>query len=93
MALYLWKRILDSFFLNLVSIIYGNTHNKKTFRNVTTIQQGREEDLCYCSFDGEEAISLISRCNAGIILCKKSLKEVQYVLQHYIVDSPYSHAY
>jgi hypothetical protein len=72
---------------------YVNTHNKKTFRNVTTIQQGREEDLCYCSFDGEEAISLISRCNAGIILCKKSLKEVQYVLQHYIVDSPYSHAY
>jgi UDP-3-O-[3-hydroxymyristoyl] glucosamine N-acyltransferase len=74
MALYLWKRILDSFFLNLVSIIYGNTHNKKTFRNVTTIQQGREEDLCYCSFDGEEAVSLISRCNAGIILCKKRLK-------------------
>jgi UDP-3-O-[3-hydroxymyristoyl] glucosamine N-acyltransferase len=54
---------------------YGNTHNKKTFRNVTTIQQGREEDLCYCSFDGEEAISLISRSNAGIILCKKSLKD------------------
>jgi hypothetical protein len=52
---------------------YGNTHNKKTFRNVTTIQQGRVEDLCYCSFDG--AISLISMSNAGIILCKKSLKD------------------
>jgi hypothetical protein len=52
---------------------YGNTHNKKTFRNVTTIQQGREEDLCYCSFDGEEAISGISRCNTGIILCKRIL--------------------
>jgi UDP-3-O-[3-hydroxymyristoyl] glucosamine N-acyltransferase len=55
---------------------YGNTHNKKTFRNVTTIQHGREEDLCYCSFDGEEAISFISKCNAGIILCKNSLEDL-----------------
>jgi UDP-3-O-[3-hydroxymyristoyl] glucosamine N-acyltransferase len=54
---------------------YRNTDNKKTFRNVTTIQQGKEEDLCYCSFDGEEAISLISRSNAGIILCKRSLED------------------
>jgi UDP-3-O-[3-hydroxymyristoyl] glucosamine N-acyltransferase len=54
---------------------YRNTKNKKTFRNVTTIQQGKEEDLCYCSFDGEEAISLISSSNAGIILCKRSLED------------------
>lgn len=54
---------------------YRNTKNKKTFRNVTTIQQGKEEDLCYCSFDGEEAISLISKSNAGIILCKRSLED------------------
>lgn len=55
---------------------YRNTQNKKTFRNVKTIQQGKQEDLCYCSFDGEEAISLISQSRAGIILCKRSLKEV-----------------
>jgi UDP-3-O-[3-hydroxymyristoyl] glucosamine N-acyltransferase len=48
---------------------------KKTFRNVATIEQGKEEDLCYCSFDGEEALSLISKSNAGIILCKGSLEE------------------
>jgi UDP-3-O-[3-hydroxymyristoyl] glucosamine N-acyltransferase len=54
---------------------YRNTESKKTFRNVTTIQQGKEEDLCYCSFDGEEAISLISKSNAGIILCKRSLED------------------
>jgi UDP-3-O-[3-hydroxymyristoyl] glucosamine N-acyltransferase len=52
---------------------YGNS--KKTFRNVATIEQGKEEDLCYCSFDGEEALSLISKSNAGIILCKGSLEE------------------
>jgi UDP-3-O-[3-hydroxymyristoyl] glucosamine N-acyltransferase len=58
---------------------YGNS--KKTFRNVATIQQGKEEDLCYCSFDGEEALSLISKSNAGIILCKESLEKT--IAQNY----------
>jgi UDP-3-O-[3-hydroxymyristoyl] glucosamine N-acyltransferase len=58
---------------------YGNS--KKTFRNVATIQQGKEEDLCYCSFDGEEALSLISKSNAGIILCKESLEKA--IAQNY----------
>jgi UDP-3-O-[3-hydroxymyristoyl] glucosamine N-acyltransferase len=48
---------------------------KKTFRSVATLQQGKEDDLCYCSFEGEEAVSIISTSNAGIILCKNSLKE------------------
>ena len=61
---------------------YRNTKDKKTFRNVKTIQQGGEEDLCYCSFDGEEAISLISQSSAGIILCKRSLEE--FIDQHYL---------
>src|SRR5918999_1811501 len=47
---------------------------KKTFRSVATIQQGIEEDLCYCSFEGEEAVSLISKSHAGIILCKNSVE-------------------
>jgi UDP-3-O-[3-hydroxymyristoyl] glucosamine N-acyltransferase len=41
---------------------------------VATIQQGKEGDLCYCSFDGEEAVSLISKSSAGIILCKTNLE-------------------
>jgi UDP-3-O-[3-hydroxymyristoyl] glucosamine N-acyltransferase len=60
---------------------YRNTQNKKTFRNVKTIQQGKQEDLCYCSFDGEEAISLISQSSAGILLCKRSLEE--FIDQYY----------
>jgi UDP-3-O-[3-hydroxymyristoyl] glucosamine N-acyltransferase len=48
---------------------------KKTFRNVATIEQGNEEDLCYCSFDGEEGLSLVSKSNAGIILCRGSLEK------------------
>lgn len=52
----------------------GNIKNKSIFRNVATIQQGKEGDLCYCSFDGEEAVSLISKSSAGIILCEKGLE-------------------
>jgi UDP-3-O-[3-hydroxymyristoyl] glucosamine N-acyltransferase len=59
----------------------GNTKNKKIFRSVATIQQGKEEDLCYCAFDGEEAVSMVSKSNAGIILCKNSLKE--FIDQNY----------
>lgn len=54
--------------------LYGDI--KRTFRNVATIQQGKEEDLCYCSFEGEEAVSLIFKSNAGIILCKRSVREL-----------------
>ena len=52
----------------------GNIKSKNLFRNVATIQQGKEGDLCYCSFDGEEAVSLISKSSAGIILCKTNLE-------------------
>jgi UDP-3-O-[3-hydroxymyristoyl] glucosamine N-acyltransferase len=52
----------------------GNIKSKSIFRNVATIQQGKEGDLCYCSFDGEEAVSLISKSSAGIILCKTNLE-------------------
>jgi UDP-3-O-[3-hydroxymyristoyl] glucosamine N-acyltransferase len=52
----------------------GNIKSKSIFRNVATIQQGKKGDLCYCSFDSEEAVSLISKSSAGIILCKTNLE-------------------
>src|ERR671915_2469070 len=63
--------------LGISYTFYGNggDNKKKTFRRVATLQQGKEDDLCYCSFEGEEAVSIISTSNAGIILCKNSLKE------------------
>jgi hypothetical protein len=36
-----------------------NIKKKTLFKDVSTIQQGKEEDLCYCSFEGEEAVSLM----------------------------------
>jgi hypothetical protein len=37
----------------------GNIKKKILFKNVSTIQQAKEEDLCYCSFEGQEAVSLM----------------------------------
>jgi UDP-3-O-[3-hydroxymyristoyl] glucosamine N-acyltransferase len=53
---------------------YRNIKNKTIFRNLKPIQQAKEEDLSYCSFDGEEAVSLISKSSASIILCEKGLE-------------------
>src|ERR671916_3169515 len=70
--------------LGISYLFYGNSADKKkTFRKVATIQQGKEDDLCYCSFDGEEAVSIISKSNAGIVLCKNGLKE--FLDQYYQV--------
>src|SRR5918997_40059 len=87
--------------LSEIGIDYRLVGNiKKTFRSIATIQQGKEDDLCYCSFDGEEAVSRISKSRAGIILCKNSLKEfldqyyqirknnTQYKHQIVLVDNP-----
>jgi UDP-3-O-[3-hydroxymyristoyl] glucosamine N-acyltransferase len=59
----------------------GNIEKKTLFKNVSTIQQAKEEDLCYCSFEGEEAVSLISKSHAGIILCKNSVES--FIDQYY----------
>src|SRR5918999_282395 len=71
--------------LGISYTFYGNggDNKKKTFRRVATIQQGKVDDLCYCSFEGEEAVSIISKSNAGIILCKNSLKD--FLDQYYQV--------
>src|SRR5215210_1228538 len=53
---------------------YRNIKNKTIFRNIKPIQQAKEEDLSYCSFDDDEAVSLISKSSAGIILCKKGVE-------------------
>jgi UDP-3-O-[3-hydroxymyristoyl] glucosamine N-acyltransferase len=62
------EKNIESILLELGIDYHLSGNIKKTFRNVATIEQGKEEDLCYCSFDGEEALSLISKSNAGIIL-------------------------
>src|ERR671919_2144110 len=72
--------------LGISYLFYGNDGDKKkkTFRRVATIQQGKEDDLCYCSFDGGEAVSIVSKSNACIILCRNSLKE--FLDQYYQVQ-------
>jgi hypothetical protein len=58
---------IDSVLSDLGSsyLFYGNTADKKkkTFRSVAIIQQGKEDDLCYCSFDDEEGCFNNSKSN------------------------------
>jgi len=48
--------------------------NIKKIRGVASIEQATEDDLAFCSWEGEHAIQLISQSKAGIILCSKDLK-------------------
>ena len=75
------ERNIESILLELGIdfLLCGNI--KKTFSNIATIQQGKDGDLCYCSFEGEEALSLISKSNADIILCGEDLEKA--IAQNY----------
>jgi len=48
--------------------------NKKRIRGVASITRATDQDITFCSSGGEGAISSISKCDAGVILCKKSLE-------------------
>ncbi len=45
----------------------------KTIQNIASLDDATADDLTFCSFEGEKAKLSISRSNAGIILCSKSL--------------------
>ena len=58
---------------------------------VSSILEATENDLAFCSMEGEKAISAIAKSKAGIILCKKSLKGKIYPRngsQYIFVDDP-----
>lgn len=48
----------------------------RNVRGVSSIYEAGEQDLTFCAWDGDKAISAISRSRAGMILCKKSLRDV-----------------
>ncbi|HJT09837.1 MAG TPA: DapH/DapD/GlmU-related protein [Candidatus Nitrosotalea sp.] len=64
------KSILDA--MNISYELEGN--EQKTVSGVASITDASLVDLSFCSCDGAKAVELISQSNAGIILCKKSLR-------------------
>jgi UDP-3-O-[3-hydroxymyristoyl] glucosamine N-acyltransferase len=47
---------------------------QRTVTGVSSILEAGEDDLAFCAWDDEKGISSISNSNAGIILCKNTLK-------------------
>jgi UDP-3-O-[3-hydroxymyristoyl] glucosamine N-acyltransferase len=43
---------------------------------VSSLKEATQDDLSFCWYEGENAISLISESKAGVILCKKSIEEM-----------------
>lgn len=44
---------------------------QRTFNNVKAINKAEKGDLTFCSGEGEEALKLVNKSNASIILCKE----------------------
>jgi len=65
--------------------------NGKSVLGVAPIEEAHTDDLAFCSADGEKAYQLISASEAGIILCKESLKgfiHPRHGSQFAFVDNP-----
>jgi UDP-3-O-[3-hydroxymyristoyl] glucosamine N-acyltransferase len=58
-----------------INYITGNK-NKKTIKGFSSLNDATSNDLSFCLGSGEEWISPIMDSNAGIILCKYSMREV-----------------
>jgi len=65
---------------------------KIKIKNVSSINEATENDLSFCYYDGEKAASLISKSNAGVILCKNSLEGIVHPKsgrqQFFFMDNP-----
>ncbi|MGI0088646.1 MAG: DapH/DapD/GlmU-related protein [Nitrosotalea sp.] len=61
--------------LSTMDLYYEVEGNKeKRVKGVSSIVDAISDDLSFCSCEGDKAIELISQSNAGVILCKKSLR-------------------
>jgi UDP-3-O-[3-hydroxymyristoyl] glucosamine N-acyltransferase len=67
------KSSIESMLSNLGFDLNVVGYRTKMIEGVAEINNATENDLSFCSDDGQKAISCILSSNAGIILCKKSL--------------------
>jgi UDP-3-O-[3-hydroxymyristoyl] glucosamine N-acyltransferase len=61
-----------------LGVKYDVEGSTKNVRNISSVGEASEEDLSFCYYEGEQAISLISNSNAGVILCKDTMKGLVY---------------
>jgi UDP-3-O-[3-hydroxymyristoyl] glucosamine N-acyltransferase len=60
--------------LSNIGIQYNYEGTRRKVKGVSSIFNAKEDDLSFCFYDGEKGNSLISKSNAGTILCTKSLE-------------------
>lgn len=65
---------------------------KRKIKSVSSLGEASEDQLSFCYYDGELGASLISKSNAGVILCKKSMEGMVYTKpdkqQLFYLDNP-----
>jgi UDP-3-O-[3-hydroxymyristoyl] glucosamine N-acyltransferase LpxD len=47
---------------------------RKKIKGVSSIKEALEDELSFCYYEGEKGVSFISKSNAGVIFCKKSME-------------------
>lgn len=71
------NRLLDfdvKSMLSSMNILYETEgEGDAKVRGVASISNATHDDLSFCWYEGEKAADLVSRSDAGVILCKKSL--------------------
>src|SRR5215469_5058202 len=60
--------------LSSLGVNYRSEGPKRKINSVSSIEEASENQLSFCYYDGEKGGALISKSNAGVILCKKSIE-------------------
>lgn len=57
-----------------LGVNYWSEGPKRKINSASSIEEASENQLSFCYYDGEKGASLISKSNAGVILCKKNIE-------------------
>jgi UDP-3-O-[3-hydroxymyristoyl] glucosamine N-acyltransferase len=78
--------------LSVLGVDYRSEGTRRKIKGVSSIKEASDNELSFCYYEGEKAVSLLSKSNAGIILCKKSMEGVAHPKpgeqQFVFVDNP-----
>ena len=77
--------------LSNLGVNYVSQGSKRKISGISSIKEATGHDLSFCWYEGKNGLRLISNSNAGVILCKKSMKglvQPKPELQLIFLDNP-----
>ena len=78
--------------LSMLGVNYRSEGAPRKIKGVSSIKDASENELSFCYYEGEKGVSLLSKSNAGVILCKNSMEGVVHPKpgeqQFVFVDNP-----